>query len=308
MSPHGIPHGGNESPAIKFFVSGSVSLTFELMIGHYLEFLKISKQTSTLTYSQLTRNMVQHKGIVGILDGFFPWGAIQCFVKGASFGMGQSIGMNLCKGKMSDFSAEVVSGGFGGGMQGLVMSPLLLLKTRVMTTPEMRTIKGGPMATAIASSKIGAQVIRSEGLMALMKGSATFSGKRVADWTTRYFFAELCAEKVKEYRAAKEGKEAKDIKLTFMESSLSNIIGGALSATVTLPVDVIVASMQSAAKAGQKTSIIGLWKEQIQSGGVGSLIKYSSRGFVARIVHVGATTLLMKEVSTAVYSLFNHLK
>lgn len=25
----------------------------------------------------------------GLLDGYFPWGAAQCFVKGASFGLGQ---------------------------------------------------------------------------------------------------------------------------------------------------------------------------------------------------------------------------
>src|SRR4051812_8126354 len=78
--PSSHSHHGNsehESPIVKFLVSGSVALTFELAIGHYLEFLKISKQTSTLSYAQLTRNMIQHKGIIGVLDGFFPWGAIQ---------------------------------------------------------------------------------------------------------------------------------------------------------------------------------------------------------------------------------------
>ena len=40
-----------------------------------------------------------------------------------------------------------------------------------------------------ASARVGADVVRKEGLAALMKGSVVFSGKRVADWTSRYFFA-----------------------------------------------------------------------------------------------------------------------
>lgn len=48
-----------------------------MIIGHYLEFLKISKQTSELSYLQLTRNMIKHKGLIGVLDGYFPWGSIQ---------------------------------------------------------------------------------------------------------------------------------------------------------------------------------------------------------------------------------------
>jgi hypothetical protein len=32
------------------------------------------------------------------------------------------------------------------------------------------------------------ETIRTEGLMALTKGMGVFSFKRMADWTTRYFF------------------------------------------------------------------------------------------------------------------------
>jgi len=42
---------------MKFLISGTVAWTFELIIGHYLEFLKISKQTSELSYAQLTRSV-----------------------------------------------------------------------------------------------------------------------------------------------------------------------------------------------------------------------------------------------------------
>ena len=47
----------------------------------------------------------------------------------------------------------IVSGGAGGFVQGIVMSPLLLLKTRVMTDPVFRT-SGGLFATAVASFRV----------------------------------------------------------------------------------------------------------------------------------------------------------
>lgn len=42
------------------------------------------------------------------------------------------------EGKISRMTAEVIAGGVGGGFQGFVLSPTLLLKTRVMTDPIFR--------------------------------------------------------------------------------------------------------------------------------------------------------------------------
>lgn len=301
MHGHGV--ASNESPFVKFMISGTVAWTFELIIGHYLEFLKISKQTSELSYAQLTKNMIKHKGVIGILDGYFPWGSLQCFLKGASFGFGQTLGYNLLKGRLPEFQREVASGGVGGFVQGIVISPLLLLKTRVMTMPEMRN-SGGVIATTIASTKIGAQVIRNEGPQALMKGSLLFSTKRMADWTTRFFFAEVVADSIKKHNASKGEFRS----LTFNESSFAALAGGALSATATIPMDVLVATFQSSAKAGQKVSVMEVWKEKMAKGGISGVLQYSCKGYVARVAHVAATTLLMKSVSTAVYDLYNKLK
>src|SRR5688572_9277934 len=68
-------HSKDENPLLKFVVSGSVAWAYELVLGHYLEFLKIAKQTQEKTYVQLTRDMAK-KGIHGVLDGFFPWGTV----------------------------------------------------------------------------------------------------------------------------------------------------------------------------------------------------------------------------------------
>lgn len=224
-------------------------------------------------------------------------------MKGASFGFGQTLGYNLLKGHLPEFQREVASGGVGGLVQGVVMSPLLLLKTRVMTMPEMRN-SGGVLATTIASTKMGARVVRQEGPMALMKGSVLFSTKRMADWTTRFFFAEVVADSIRKYNANRGVVRS----LTFNESSTAALMGGALSATATIPMDVLVATFQSSAKAGQKVSILEVWKEKMAAGGISGVVRYSTKGYVARVAHVAATTLLMKSVSTAVYELYSAVK
>lgn len=213
---------------------------------------------------------LQHKGLIGVLDGFIPFGAAQTFVKGASFGAGQAIGKRLLEGHVDPFTCEVLSGGFGGGVQGLVMSPLLLLKTRVMTMPEMRSAGGG-WATAVASSRLGLEVVRREGFSGLMKGSAVFSAKRVADWTTRFFFAEVMSDMLKDRKERTEGHR----RLDGFEHSIASLAGGALSATATLPIDVVVATMQSASKAGQKVSLVDVWREQLQQNGLSGLLRVS---------------------------------
>merc|ERR1719352_1558943 len=79
-----------ESPVAKMLISAGCTWVFELGIGHYLEVLKIAKQTSELSYAGITRQMLGSKGIVGVLDGFFPWGTLQALCKGGAFGFGHS--------------------------------------------------------------------------------------------------------------------------------------------------------------------------------------------------------------------------
>jgi len=258
-----------------------------------MEVLKIAKQTSDLSYGQITKNMIKEKGLAGVLDGYFPWGSIQCFAKGATLGFGQALGRHMFDGHFSDSTAEVLSGGVGGGFQGFVMSPILLLKTRVITDPKFRGT-GGTWATTVAATKLGVELIQREGLSVLMKGAGTFTTKRVADWTTRYFFAEKVTSMVQRIKGP-------DQKVSFSEKMLCSLTGGILSATVTIPIDVLVATIQDAGKAGQKVSIAKTFQDKLSRGGVKGLLAYSTRGYVARVAHVGLTTMLMKTVSSAVY-------
>lgn len=126
----------------------------------------------------------------------------------------------------------------------------------------------------------------------------------MADWTTRFFFAEVVADSIRKYNATRGEVRP----LNFRESSAASLAGGALSATATIPMDVLVATFQSAGKAGQKVSVMEVWREKMAHGGIGGVVRYSTKGYVARVAHVAATTLLMKSVATAVYEVYNKIK
>lgn len=69
-------------PREQFVVSGVVASLYEFSMGHQLEFLKIMKQTKSGSYAELLKGIVSQKGVVGLWDGFFPWGLIQAIAKG----------------------------------------------------------------------------------------------------------------------------------------------------------------------------------------------------------------------------------
>lgn len=296
--------GKGESPVAKFLIAGGVAWMYEFGVGHYLEFLKIVKQTRPGSYWQLTKEITSQKGIWGIWDGFFPWGTVQALAKGAVFGWAHAVARNTLnpyaeRGQISQGVAEVIAGGVGGGFQGLVLSPTLLLKTRVMTDPIFRN-KMGMWETSLQSARVGMKVIKDEGLVALMKGAGTFSAKRVADWSTRFLFSVLIEDYV--FKAGDPNK-----KLSYVEAMTASLGGGIMSAFVTLPIDVLVAQIQQASKAGQHVSVLTLFKEEFKAGGWERVAGFATRGFIARALHVGLTTALMKTAASAVYDMYKKM-
>ena len=88
----------------------------------------------------MVADITRDKGVAGLWDGFFPWGTVQALLKGAVFGVAHAVAIRhlaplAATGLLSEEAAAVLSGGLGGALQGVVLSPLLLLKTRVMTDP-----------------------------------------------------------------------------------------------------------------------------------------------------------------------------
>ena len=291
-SSHAPAGRGPESPLAKFLIGGAVTIVFETSGGHFIEFLKIAKQTSTDSYLTIARKVTSTKGLAGTLDGFFPWGAMQAVAKGSVFSWGQAASMQLTHSNtsLSKESKTVLSGAVGGFVQGVAMSPLLLLKTRVMTDPVFRT-SGGIVATAIASARVGGRIVANEGPATLFKGVGVFSLKRALDWTTRYLFVVWCENAL--------GKQTK--KLSDLEVVAATLVGGSLSALSTIPMDVLVAGKQSAGSAGKKMGVLETLQEKVREKGWGGLVAYSTRGLVARCIHVALTTLMMKSMTTVVY-------
>ena len=215
------------------------TLTSEACSGHLLEFFKIVMQTAPegVTYLDIARDITAAKGIAGLWDGFCPWGIVQAIFKGSVFGLAQATASNVLlpfvdQGRMSLLLALTLAGGIGGGLQGYVLSPTLLLKTRVMTDPIFRQ-KMSPFRTTWLSLCIGSEVVQRVGIMALMKGANTFAVKRVFDWSTRFYFSDVFETML---LGSKGGA-----RLSTAEKSLASFMGGAMSTLCTLPLDVIVA-------------------------------------------------------------------
>lgn len=79
------------------------------------------------------------------------------------------------------------------------------------------------------------------------------------------------------------------------------LAGGTLSALATVPIDVMVATIQDAGKSGQKVSVMKVFSDAAATGGIKGTIQLATRGLAARVAHVALTTLMMKTVTSAVY-------
>lgn len=288
LSLRGGASSASEEVLKKLFTTALVTLIFEALIGHVLEFLKIVQQTSSTdrSYAEVILEITADKGLTGLWDGFVPWGVVQAVFKGAVFGLAYDMALKILKplgesGVLPMQLALTLAGGIGGGFQGYVLSPTLLLKTRVMTDKVFRE-KMSLFRTTWLSLLIGFDIVKREGLGTLMKGANVFAMKRVFDFASRYFFADLF-ERL--YVIAKGGQP-----LTLLEKSVSSLLGGVASTCVTLPLDVLVAKTQDAKKAGVKVSTVALFRDELKESGWNGLRHNYMRGFEARLAHVCLTT------------------
>ena len=117
--------------------------------------------------------------------------------------------------------------------------------------------------------------------MTLMKGANVFALKRVFDWSTRYFFADLFELVFRSYLQQSE--------LSVAHQSLASLLGGVASTCATLPLDVLgaccagwqtrpshpcllprltVAKTQDAKKAGVKVSALQMFLDELNEKGL----------------------------------------
>lgn len=224
--------------------------------------------------------------LLNVFSGFVPWGVVQAVFKGAVFGLAHAAATKALvpaakEGKLPMALALTLAGGIGGGFQGYVLSPTLLLKTRVMTNSVFRE-KMSLLKTTLLSFRLGYDVVKTEGLATLMKGANVFATKRVFDWSSRYFFANLFEDSF---------ARVKGSSLSVAEKSIASLLGGVASTCLTLPLDVLVAKTQDAKKAGVKVSPISLFTDELREKGAKGLSDAYLRGFTARLLHVCLTTV-----------------
>ncbi|KAL3912191.1 MAG: hypothetical protein SGILL_006981, partial [Bacillariaceae sp.] len=284
----------------KLINAAIVTLLFEACCGHILEFFKIVMQTSPpgTTYGSVFKDITNEKGMSGLWDGFVPWGVVQAVLKGGVFGLAYDISVKALKpladeGRIPMKLAMTLAGGIAGGFQGFVLSPTLLMKTRVMTNEVFRESMS-LLQTTRKSITIGGDIIKKEGLGSLMKGANTFATKRVFDWSSRYFFADLFESLFVHMKGGS---------LTVSEKITSSLLGGVASTVLTLPLDVLVAKTQDAKKAGVKVSAWRLFSDELQTEGWVGLKDNYLRGFEARLLHVCLTTVVMKTIAPIVYNI-----
>jgi len=300
MAPAAVDASSWRSPGKQIVVVAGVTWVFEGCCGHHLEFLKIVKQTSNAPYGTILRDIVAKKGVIGMFDGFVPWGTLQAVFKGGVFGLAKALmDRNLQpavdSGSVGKSTADSVAGALAGGVQGYVLSPTLLLKTRVMTDPVFRE-KLSPVENISKSFTVGGRVIRDEGLASLMKGANIFALKRVFDWGTRFAFSNA-AEDLLFRRDQVPGAPKK--KITYTQGLIASTIGGTLSAASTVPLDVLVANIQGAGSAGKKVGALETFMVQYREGGFEKVFGFATRGFALRWAHVTLTTIVIKNGTQA---------
>jgi hypothetical protein len=280
--------------------SAIVTLLFEGCCGHILEFFKIVMQTSPpgTTYVSVFKDITSQKGVSGLWDGFIPWGVLQAVLKGGVFGLAYEAAENILKplaqeGKIPMKLAMTLSGGIAGGLQGFVLSPTLLMKTRVMTNEVFRESMS-LWQTTWKSMVIGGDIIKKEGLGSLMKGANTFATKRVFDWASRFYFADLFEALFIRLKGSS---------LSLGEKSVASFLGGVASTVLTLPLDVLVAKTQDAKKAGVKVSAWKLFTDELHKEGWVGLRNNYMKGFEARLLHVCLTTVVIKTMSPIIFNI-----
>ena len=304
----------------QLLVTALVSLLYEACLGHILEHLKIVLQTTSgdddyanLTYRRAIRNIVRQKGIQGLWDGFWPWGMLQALTKGAVFGVAyQAASSVLVPHANNHWLARTLAGGFAGGVQGYALSPLLLLKTRVMTTTHDDDDKVSNHTSAWCSTTRWRTVLGGDGgWRSVFRGAHVFAAKRVCDWSSRYCFANAL-EALFFYLMVASSTTTMQIpqtpQLSLAAQSTASLLGGVLSTLVTMPLDVLVAQLQAAAKQQQQPQAGGgAATPMVSSSSAWTLLFRGDgrhmRGFAARLLHVCFTTLVIKTGTPVAYHL-----
>ena len=268
------------TPHFEKILIGPLTVLGEMITGgHYIESLKILKQSTNKTYANLIKGLWKEHKFRGVYLGFYPWGFSQ-IIKGLPVLFVQAETQNYFSKNTTINKDNIVllSGMCGGISQGIFITPTQRLKTIVMTYP--RT--DGRNLTSIEIIK---ETYMRGGLRTFYSGLLPMIIRRGFDWALRFQGYHLIENRIKTYKD----------KLTILDKVSCGIGGGAL-ATITTPVDVCVSESQKYSNRGKSlyNVISGIYNNYGIKGFV--------RGWGIRVVHSCYHTVWVCGMGSIIFS------
>ena len=144
------------------YVTASSTILEQVLLGNFMDVLKVEKQRTLKPYPTLARHVCRNGVVRGTLTGLWPWGLGMYGVRGAVFGMGYS----TARGYFPEQHQHLGGSAVGGLLEGALTSPLSMMRTRAMQNHAGES-------TALPTL---AQVLRPVPINSV---------KRAIDWSTR---------------------------------------------------------------------------------------------------------------------------
>lgn len=258
----------------KILMIGSITSFSEMFLGgHYLESIKLSKQSSGSSYNNIITDLWKKDGIKCFHRGFYPWGLIQS-TKGIPLLYTQHNVSNLLeKYNISPSQNSIISGLVGGAVQGIYVTPLQRLKVLAITSDKKLSYN---------TTYFMKDIIKNHGIKSLFDGLTPTITRRSLDWGIRLYGIDYIANNY-------YNKKRKE--LNSSELIVSSIIGGSFSA-VTTPIDVMITQLQKNNNKNEKTKL-DILQEFYHTNGP----KGFTRGIVFRTIHTSWNTAFLYGLS-----------
>jgi len=270
----------NRNPHFEKIIIGPFMVLGEMITGgHYTETLKIRKQSSNKTYSNITKDLWRRHRYKGFYLGFMPWSVLQT-VKGLPVLFVQSETCHLFKKytSLSEPTRFLFSGILGGMAQGIFVTPTQRVKTIVMTHPKRKYI---------GSIDIIKETWRNGGLITFFSGLTPMILRRGLDWGLRVYGYKYIEKEIKKVKG----------NVNVFDKIVCSIGGGFLS-TITTPIDTCVAESQKYKKKYKKRNIIQVGKDIYRNYGLRGFV----RGWNIRVIHSCYHTIWVYGIGNIIFS------
>lgn len=274
-------------PHYEKIVIGPFTILCEMVLGgHYIETLKIKKQSSNASYPRIVTDIWKQYKMKGFYIGFWPWSAFQ-ITKGLPvlFVQAETKNMMDTYTSLSSSQSQLLSGVLGGMSQGVFVTPTQRLKTIIMTR-KMTT-------SSQTSLQLVKEFYKKEGLRTFFKGLTPMIIRRGFDWGIRFYCFHYIQNKILEHRR----KKKPTYQLRLLDTMMSGFGAGFL-ATATTPIDTCIAESQKYTKKSNRKSLFQIIRHIHGTYGYRGFM----RGWCVRVLHSCYHTLWVCGVGSAIFS------